>query len=635
MKGSLEDKIRDAMAFKDRLSLSPSQVSRTKPVLVPRQPEAIFPQSGTPAPANPPTPGVRIDPAVQMSSERLYNNAKLQQEKLETLRQKREKELTFTPELISSRNKRDATLSQGERFETLYQDSLQRRKKIEEEQEKAKLNKECTFTPRTTDLPRSLRKKWVNRPPSPGRSGDRLYANAKIMELKKKLLREQMEQKENLTFKPEITEKAKRASSGDAMARAHSLYASHKDQAKKIEEKSKEYELKGCTFKPKINRQPVTEKGATPEPATVQERLLQYGSKVEKKRQQRRKELEDQRNQECTFVPKIASLAANTASTLSSDAEIKPPSGEIHDRLYREAQDREQRKTMLAHEHDKASGITFAPNITNEPKRKVDPAVFDRLSAPSRRAAQEEEMLKTREQQELKHCTFAPNISSAPNRLKRRESGEKVWNRLHKERDGVEQERTRTRRRSEVKDCTFAPKVNKPRKNSVTTANSKTDQEYWKRLSGDDRRAQKIKDLKRSIEEKERASCTFKPKLYARPPSPRLRESKQSIFERLSCTKELDKKKKQREEERQARELEECTFAPKISESPRVLKKPSVESIVEQVPKIALESKQQPRNNVPKKGFLQRLEDQATSESKCEEDAQALQEGTEKPTIPS
>lgn len=635
MKASLEDKIRDAMAFRDRLSLSPSQLPRNGGRLLPNESSKLSGsiQESAEAIPRPDTSAcgggkkmVKIDPNVQMSAERMYNTAKLQQKKIEAMRLEKEKELTFTPELVSSRNKREATVSDGQRFETLYQDSVHRRQKIEQEREKSKLNKECTFTPRTTALPKSLKKKLAKRPPSPLRAGDRLFANAKEIEEKKKALREQLEQSENLTFKPEITEKAKRAASGDALARAHSLHAAHKDRDKKIEQKRGEIELKGCTFKPKINRQQAAGTASSPKPATVQDRLIQYASKVEQKREQRRKELEAEEKQECTFAPKIAALAPPSEGSAScADSEVQPPSGEIHDRLYREAQVREHRKAQLAQQHDQSRGITFEPNAGKEAKRKVDPSVFERLSLASKKTAQEQELLKAKEEQELKNCTFAPNINRK-NRLKRRESKEKVWNRLHKEREGVELERTRTRRMSEVKDCTFAPKVNRPRRDSASTTPSQNDQGFWNRLSTDNGRAQKIDKLKRSIEERERASCTFQPKLFARPPSPRPSErEKQGIFERLSCTKSLDQKKKEREKERQARELEECTFAPKIgkvSHALGALKTSSVDS-QEERQEVDLETKVEPRSNDAKTGFLQRLEDQAGKQARLQQESKA------------
>mmetsp|Transcript_10670 Transcript_10670/g.21008 ORF Transcript_10670/g.21008 Transcript_10670/m.21008 type:complete len:1055 (-) Transcript_10670:69-3233(-) len=567
---------------------------------------------------------------------KLYERALAKRAEQDRKRQEAiQREASFSPKLVSSKKIREnrGTTPGKSRYEMLYADAATRQQQMQRRVSENTTPDGCTFTPKTTryrrkssvdaankdgsapttsadgsvgdgampGTPGSVNESGARDSPGTARRSESLYANAKALQAKRKSLLENRlrEEVKECSFTPKITARAqaKRAASPGPTARMTELYQEAKAKEARIQAAKERRELEGCTFQPNINRRRSSSGAAapTPSPDAVQERLARFQKDSERRREKLRQAQLEKEREELTFQPNIRTKSR------PSTPQRGPSQAAIHERLYSEAT--KQRKQREA-----AEAAKDAPDGSKAVKRPPSPGVFDRLATPKTSAGASD----TREEQlaieELKECTFSPNTrpGSAPRSrrsvgsaagLTRGSSGgpsEAIWNRLSKEHDGVRELRDEMRKQRELSECTFKPTINgtpsasdKASADNVSRASSSTP--IWQRLTDEGKRAkQREEELARKKEAQELADCTFQPKISKHQTEDAAEETSSSkagsfkeskpIWERLADTKTLAEKQDALERQRAESELKNCTFAPQLSpkeENPKSLKSPT------------------------------------------------------------
>jgi hypothetical protein len=271
----------------------------------------------------------------------------------------------------------------------------------------------------------SKRAKSLERNPGVSTS-DRLYAQAVITKEKQEKMRETLRKQEesSLTFAPSTNESSKPKGAGDrGAARAppvsDRMQSYIEARSRKLEEAKKEKEAREAaefTGRPSIGTRRKDSKAVPLAGANVFDRL----TKVEAAHI-------PEKDAEETFKPTIftskRAQSAGRAGLVARDSLDSLGSEKLHDRLYKEA---EQRRRELAAERDLArqeeeKQLTFTPQISTRAtdgqhevsQRGADGAplsVFRRLNSVSKDEAIRKNM-RTKAQQELEECTFHPTIN--------------------------------------------------------------------------------------------------------------------------------------------------------------------------------------------------------------------------------
>lgn len=236
--------------------------------------------------------------------------------------------------------------------------------------------------------------------------GDRLYQQAKQLELKKKRLAEELASMNAPTFKPKLSQQSRKL--WLKREKDYKLFDSEQQKRKMKERKQKQLveELRECTFKPKIN---------------LSNRLKNRSS-------------------------------AATASRFQRSGKSQKPAMSVTERLYKSAASREAtraklKRTLLA---DEQKELTFTPHInkayrprpsSRSPASSVtdveedslegqtEPCkekskVFDRLAKDTR--GKREYLQAKKATSDMEGCTFKPNLSQTSSYFKKKHQRARV-----------------------------------------------------------------------------------------------------------------------------------------------------------------------------------------------------------------
>uniref|UniRef100_A0A7S2RH79 Uncharacterized protein n=1 Tax=Mucochytrium quahogii TaxID=96639 RepID=A0A7S2RH79_9STRA len=449
---------------------------------------------------------------------RLYEKALEQRAHLEKKREEAQKELSFSPKLVSSKKLRNkgATTPGRSRYDMLYESGKMKKNRLEQEAEKRRAHPDgCTFSPEVNASKRKSASKSQHL-----KRSDQLYANAKTLEAKKKAMAKEVSRQEmsSCSFTPEITKKAKakRAASPGPSARMTEMYREHKEREDRLNSLRGKRELEACTFKPSINRRRKSDASGVPSAASVQERLTQYQHELERKKAEIKAKQAEELKKECTFKPEIKSRPPTPQRGRG------PTEGAIHERLFHEAKQKKERQSELKGKHEQA-----APKPRPSSARRSRPgeaSVFDRLATPKKTQAGNDktEDLAVRE---LEECTFQPNaLKTITNKKSSPGAGVPCWERLHRESKEVKEVREEMKARQEK--STSVVKL----RNSV----GGTGKPIWERLNEDGKKVKdKAEERERERMAQEMAECTFKPQISVDTPQ----KAGTPIWDRLAASK--------------------------------------------------------------------------------------------------
>ena len=322
-----------------------------------------------------------------------------------------------------------------------------------------------TFKPTISKRAKSLER-------NPGIStADRLYAQAVMAKEKQEKMREQARQQEDasLTFAPSTNESSKPKEKGKSAPVSARMQSYIEQRNKKIEEARKEKEAREAaefTGRPSIGngKKRDSKTTTTSSGANVFDRLTKAAAQPEPEK--------DPNTYKPTMFTTKRSQSASKAVRRSTGMETSTSSEPIHDRLFKEA---EQRRRELAAERDLArqeeeKQLTFTPQISsrvNDGSHEVHQndsngtpmSVFKRLNSISK-----EEIVKKNEkikqEKELEECTFHPEINVKSSGLF--QAAEPVHVRLMKEAERQQQLKKHFADRKaeeELMECTFAPNL--------------------------------------------------------------------------------------------------------------------------------------------------------------------------------
>lgn len=276
-------------------------------------------------------------------------------------------------------------------------------------------------------------------------SSQRMYREAEKLkaknEEKKKKVEESM--KKDYTFKPNVNATPKKDGKEDTtlgtMTHSERLQKYAADKAKRLEEAKKareENELKGCSFKPKLNSRGGASSASPPAGGSA------------------RKPIPSAEDEECTFKPQLATSASKVTPAVSTTSSVS-----VHERLFKEGtaaiRDHEdQRQRLLEEEVQKK--CTFAPQLTSRSAGESHTTgdVFTRLSQ-----SRKEDLSEVKAALELSDCTFRPHISELAESV--RTEGE-VHERLNSLAETLRREakiREELKVQNELKDATFSPEI--------------------------------------------------------------------------------------------------------------------------------------------------------------------------------
>ena len=302
----------------------------------------------------------------------------------------------------------------------------------------------------------------------------------------------------------------------------------------------------------------------------------------------------------CTFNPRTNADKKHKVEATTREARFN--------RLYNDAA---KTRAKIASERARraAADATFQPKITRKGQRAASPspsARFDKLYKDGQRDL-DSQRAKQRADRELAECTFSPQInkssstrSSSARRTSRGGGGQNFADRLTEYGKRAEERLDRKRmERNSIRDkeATFQPNTNSRRRNNRHSTGGMMGHRYRgeesveeaaKRLSQVETKSQYEKRLARRRKElAEQEGQTFQPRVNKTRSSSARRSrnstgggggggggERTSIWERLNKESvALSARQKKWKEQREAREMKQCTFQPKSSHSATKRKK--------------------------------------------------------------
>lgn len=266
-------------------------------------------------------------------TERLYQQAISQQERRRAKMAELDRECTFAPTLVSKTKRptsASASRSKGDRYLRLYEQA-----KVAQEKRRAaaaKADSEATFSP-------TLMTKSSKRTIRQGSVFDNLYKKAVDSQARMEKKRETLAVKD-CTFAPKINPSSRKKGARPKSARE--LYdpewvrRRHDPEANDPSKR----ELAECTFAPKITSRSgsgrISDAGRG---RAVFDKLYSDASRIESKREEAATRKADLDTAECTFTPDLTQTRDALESHSSSGAAA-------HERLYRQAMDLKARRSV-------------------------------------------------------------------------------------------------------------------------------------------------------------------------------------------------------------------------------------------------------------------------------------------------
>ncbi|GMI15851.1 hypothetical protein TrVE_jg5654 [Triparma verrucosa] len=492
----------------------------------------------------------------EIAGSRLYARAKQQQKSLHDKQADKPYKCTFVPKFATSNKSRGSTsrpsaqfkkgmtesASGQERFDCLYRNAQAISEKKQRSMKYNQNNPEgCTFAPKFEA------KKKKKRGESTGLDRlNNLYSDGKKIRAKLEMIKAE---EATPGFSPQITRKAKKVNeyrTDKTKDYALRLYRDERSTGNKyamLEQKQKNLQMEGCTFKPTLkatkrsSSAPKMRASWANDTAGVTDRLYKYNAKTTAKKAMLLEKQEEQLKRETPFKPQLETSHYNK-HRVSSGKKFDV------DRLVNQGGTQEKAAKREALLRAEARKLTFQPKI---PKRRATSAPKTRPTWMSVSGSEETAMQRS-------------NASEAPKTP--------VHMRLYEARSHVEETYMHLREESfmkEMRDCTFSPSI-PLKKHEKTKISSHTP--VWERLY-DDRMS--IAILREEIkEQKELTGCTFQPSHNETSHHKLTRGAElllhKPLLERLAVSKDdMGKKQTLLEERKKQLELAGSTFQPNLS----------------------------------------------------------------------
>ena len=475
----------------------------------------------------------RSSPSTSASRfDQLYKAGQTQLAKKKQARKERPTGCTFSPRTNS---KSKPKVKSQSRFDRLYEGAAKTRQKIASARQK-KADAAGTFKPEITRKAQRM---------STGKNrADRftsLYEGA--AKTRQKIANARQKKADAAgTFKPKITKRAQRSASPSPQQRFNKLYADGtRDLVSQRAKQRADRELEGCTFKPKINsrsRSSSQPRSRNTKPETsFADRLHEYGRRAEERLDRKRMEANSIRDKEATFHPNTKRSKNNRRSLgsnynrYSGEESVEEAAKRLSQVETKEQYEKrlERRRQELAEQN----GATFRPHV-NKSRSRTRPqsarrsrgggaegdkrtSIWERLNTDSNQLnARQAAWKKEREKRELAECTFKPKIRTSTLDSKQSHSNassndKPVWQRLSNVNIGQEHMlRDEQKKKKELAACTFQPTLVHHRRKGTAPATTATKVPIWERLN---KETKNVDELERKKTKREMQECTFSPKM--------------------------------------------------------------------------------------------------------------------------
>ena len=331
------------------------------------------------------------------------------------------------------------TAVNSERFKSLYDDSVQRRKAQKKREEEESSRKLYSFAPKINKTPKGT----VDDQDKEGRFG-RLYKDAELRRTKfAKSLKEKNQSTVKHSFQPKINKQTGNSSSDRSKSRFDQLYA---DGRKKRTERQKEIKER----REEVKRLREEEEKVVSTPVINKKRPRR------KKNQQQRPEVDSNTKSNPSKISKVRQKAMEK----KRDNAMKPKKKRKKKKKKSDppslpgaySKDAVAKYRARLEAHRQSNECTFSPQINRRSKRDQDgdTSVFERLQKGTKAKY---ERIKQRESQRPHHCSFTPAINPGPSR------NGTVFSRLDQE-SKKKIERVRNRVAKLDPECTFSPRIN-------------------------------------------------------------------------------------------------------------------------------------------------------------------------------
>jgi len=349
--------------------------------------------------------------------DRLYADSSQRKKKLEEARQRKSDAHSFKPQIDKKSKKIGDTSSFLERLKKTDEARKKRRAALKEEQER-RLSSIATFEPATSS--KSKKKKGAN--------FDRLYRTGGMKERLRKAKEAQDEALKQMSFRPKVSSSSSRVSSTSRAPIHERLYkaASKSAARRKVLKEQREARVKkSCTFRPSLGRV-----GRPRDNDSKRTSVFERMEKQVKRERERKKRLEEQR-----LEKEIAELRSKPKISSSSSSTVSNGKKPIWERLHSRRNDNRSVESSLDREikmhcRDRPSLSTDTQKLLQDRVGTTasGKSIWDRLSSSNRR-----DIEKKREAERLKReMAGVSQFRHATAGKKYKKNNESIFDRLHK-----------------------------------------------------------------------------------------------------------------------------------------------------------------------------------------------------------
>ncbi|TMW65448.1 hypothetical protein Poli38472_008090 [Pythium oligandrum] len=466
---------------------------------------------------------------------------------------------------------------------------------------------ECTFQPvlQTTKTSGKIKSTDVSQ-------------NADAEQKPKKMVRFQTQQRHSvganmfpwLTLSPRERKRSSKQPPHRLVDRLHLDVTIKYEQRERERERLEAIRLRECTFQPKINptsRRLLRYSDYKP----IHERVPDLQRAKNEYIQKIREEMATEEGG-CSFVPQINPRSREIADTvLTAKQPNKPPPSVTH-RLVEDAEQLIEKRVAVQEYYDALEEQPYAPTISDTSAQIAAQRPEFRMDFVSRQAYfqlidQEKREALEDSCENLRDMTFKPDIGNAERVLKElrperiQETQQECLYRLTYHDPKKAELKKQKLREAENAKCTFKPAINPISKALAARAESSSRapltsiEKHQRRTDLQQYFAGKRAFRSRvamEMDQAQRAECTFKPQLVAKPPTRTHTKPKSSSTSKLLAKERqqdgkaiwrsdnilhmIETQRQQRDEElqtkrnaRELRELEECSFQPSIRRTSR------------------------------------------------------------------
>eukprot|EP00768_Dysnectes_brevis_P003986 gnl/Dysnectes_brevis/2829_a3454_1297.p1 GENE.gnl/Dysnectes_brevis/2829_a3454_1297~~gnl/Dysnectes_brevis/2829_a3454_1297.p1 ORF type:complete len:686 (+),score=190.42 gnl/Dysnectes_brevis/2829_a3454_1297:67-2124(+) len=386
----------------------------------------------------------------------------------------------------------------------------------------------------------------------------------------------------DMTFSPHISQtsrslatRARRRRGEDTLPVTERLSTSGTDSRRRIAAVAKQEESLAteCTFQPQISktsRKLASQSGLFQGPFTD---FLSRQQAFEERRRREKEELQRQKDSACTFQPhtdaeeflKKRSVAAEQSPASESPgrpSHSRSSSRSLVDRLYHDdVAARESRQRQASEVVD--TECTFKPALNAATHSLAQPSDLEALHTDSRAQVKREAARRKKDQEFEREHTFKPQLSSGSLRANSRynlHDPDALTARIELDRQRKQADLTRTRKELEFKEieqCTFTPTISRSRPRPAAANGTMV-------IKGMGR-FMELQEMARRKDEEKRSRADRAFGRVSRSSGSHAPYTIQEPF-RLSSNPSAGRRMDDLRDERESREMDECTFQPKTNE---------------------------------------------------------------------